>query len=234
VVLYSLRSPAKTFRELYNTEQKLISGGYIIRKLIVLIDLPSKHRHLATIHCIKSFVKEGDCMTDEKGTLVRVDDKQPNENLDPITGEPGSHFIGTGIGAAGAGTAGAAIGGAVGGPIGALIGAAVGGIAGGLAGKGVAEEINPTVENEYWRENYSSCPYVEPGVDYDQYAPAYQHGWAARVLYAGKTFDEAEADLQHNWEINKANQKLTWDKARLASRDAWNRIEEHRRKTDTP
>jgi len=173
-------------------------------------------------------------MIGKKRTMVRKNVKQSNKNSDPITGESGSHPVGTGIGAAGAGTAGAAIGGAVGGPIGAVIGAAVGGIAGGLAGKGLAEEINPTVENEYWKENYSSRPYVEPGIDYNQYAPAYQHGWAARVLYAGKTFDEAEADLKCEWEANKTDPRLSWDKARLATLDAWNRIDEQKRKTDTP
>ncbi len=56
---------------------------------------------------------------------------------DPITGEPGAHPLGVGVGAVGAGLAGAAIG-MVAGPVGALIGAAIGAVAGGLAGKEVA------------------------------------------------------------------------------------------------
>lgn len=56
---------------------------------------------------------------------------------DPITGEPGAHPVGVGVGALGAGAAGAAIG-SIGGPIGMLIGAAIGAVAGGLAGKEVA------------------------------------------------------------------------------------------------
>ena len=56
---------------------------------------------------------------------------------DPITGEPGAHPVGVGVGALSAGAAGAAIG-AIGGPIGVLIGAAIGAVAGGLAGKEVA------------------------------------------------------------------------------------------------
>ena len=56
---------------------------------------------------------------------------------DPITGEPGAHPLGVGIGAIGAGIAGATIG-LVAGPIGAAIGAAIGAVAGGLAGKEVA------------------------------------------------------------------------------------------------
>src|SRR5829696_1050286 len=74
-------------------------------------------------------------------------------NPDPITGEPGSHPVGTGLGAAGGGAAGAAIG-AVGGPVGVAVGAAIGAIVGGLSGKGVAEAIDPTAEQAYWQENF--------------------------------------------------------------------------------
>lgn len=46
---------------------------------------------------------------------------------------------------------GAAVG-AAGGPIGIAVGAAIGAIAGGLAGKGVAEMVDPTVEDAYWEK----------------------------------------------------------------------------------
>ena len=93
----------------------------------------------------------------------------PDRNPDPITGAPGAHPIGTGVGAAGGGAAGAAIGAAVSGPafpVGAAIGAVVGAIAGGLAGKGAAEAVNPTSEDEYWREAHRSRPYYEPSFSY--------------------------------------------------------------------
>lgn len=67
-------------------------------------------------------------------------------NLDPITGAPGSHPIGTGIGATGGAAAGMAIGSMVAGPLGSAVGGAVGALAGGLAGKGVGEAVNPTAE----------------------------------------------------------------------------------------
>jgi hypothetical protein len=69
-------------------------------------------------------------------------------NRDPISGEPGAHPLGTGVGAAGAGSIATVIGGVVGGPIGAVVGAVVGSVAGGLAGKGTAESINPTDERQ--------------------------------------------------------------------------------------
>ncbi len=59
------------------------------------------------------------------------------DSPDPITGEPGAHPVGVGVGALSAGAAGAAIG-MIGGPIGMLVGATIGAIAGGLAGHEVA------------------------------------------------------------------------------------------------
>src|SRR5215207_11085068 len=118
----------------------------------------------------------------------------PDANPDPITGAPGSHPIGTGVGAAGGGAAGAAIGAAVSGPaapVGAAIGAVVGAVAGGLAGKGAAEAVNPTNEDAYWRENYSTRPYYESGYSYDEdYRPAYEYGWQSRSQHAGTAFHE--------------------------------------------
>ena len=58
-------------------------------------------------------------------------------HADPITGEPGAHPASVGVGALGAGAAGAAIG-ALAGPVGIVIGAAIGAVAGGLAGHEVA------------------------------------------------------------------------------------------------
>jgi uncharacterized protein (TIGR02271 family) len=67
-------------------------------------------------------------------------------NRDPITGTPGAHPVGTGVGAIAGGVAAGAAVGTVAGPIGTAVGAAVGAVAGGLAGKGVAEEVDPTID----------------------------------------------------------------------------------------
>ena len=67
-------------------------------------------------------------------------------NLDPITGAPGAHPVGVGLGAAVGGiAAGAAAGTVAAGPLGTVVGAAVGAIAGGLGGKVVAEHFDPTL-----------------------------------------------------------------------------------------
>ena len=153
----------------------------------------------------------------------RVDKADRDKNPDPITGAPGSHPIGTGVGAAGAGAAGAAIG-AVGGPVGSAVGAVVGAVVGGLAGKGVAEAIDPTAEDTYWRDNFNQRPYVNAGTDYDEYAPAYRYGYTAYSRYPGRSFDEVESDLSHDWQSNRGKSRLEWEKAKLATRDAWQRV----------
>jgi uncharacterized protein YcfJ len=145
-------------------------------------------------------------------------------NRDPISGTPGSHPVGTGVGAAAGGAAGAAAGTAVGGPAGTLVGGAIGAIAGGLAGKGVAEMVDPTVEDTYWRENYRHEPYYTADRDYDYYAPAYRAGYEGRVKYDGRTFDDVEEDLAADYARYQGND-LTWDEVRPATRAAWERVD---------
>ena len=144
-------------------------------------------------------------------------------NRDPLTGAPGAHPVGTGIGAALGGAAAGAAAGTVVGPVGTLVGAAVGAVVGGLAGKGVAEVIDPTVEETYWRENYITRPYVN-GASFDDYGPAYKYGVSSYSKYAGRHFDEVEPELARDWNSARGTSKLEWNRAKAASRDAWHRV----------
>ena len=144
-------------------------------------------------------------------------------NLDPITHAPGAHPVGTGVGAAMGGAAAGAAAGAFGGPVGAVVGGVVGAVAGGLGGKAVAESVNPTAEEAYWRDNYTREPYYETGRNYDDYAPAYRLGLQGRTGYQGN-FDEVESRLESDWSSNKERSTLSWPQARAASRAAWDRV----------
>jgi len=150
--------------------------------------------------------------------------KGTDANRDPISGEPGAHPVGTGVGAAGGAAAGAAIG-AVAGPVGAAVGLVAGAVAGGLAGKGVAEKIDPTVEDAYWRENYSKRSYADKNEPYDSYRNAYRTGYQGYARYQGKRFEDVESNLQSDYEKSKGTSKLSWEKAKQATRDAWHRVE---------
>ena len=151
----------------------------------------------------------------------------PNDkdtNADPITGAPGAHPVGTGVGAVGGGATGAAIGSAAG-PIGTVAGAVIGAVVGGLAGKGVAEMVDPTAEDAYWRDNYSKETYGKSGLGYDEYEPAYRTGYTGYGKHAGKKWDDVENDLEHDYEKAKGNSSLAWSDAKHATKAAWHKVE---------
>lgn len=147
------------------------------------------------------------------------------EHTTTTTSDTDSHPVGTAVGATGGGVTGAVAGTALAGPPGGLIGAAVGAVLGGLAGKETAEYFDPTGEDDYWREHYTSRPYVVAGKPYSYYRPAYAYGWETRRRSLDSTFDEMESDLERGWESFKDSTELTWEQAKDAVRDGWIRVE---------
>ncbi len=149
----------------------------------------------------------------------------PSSNRDPITGAPGAHPVGVGIGAAAGGiAAGAAAGTLAAGPVGTVVGAAIGAVAGGLGGKAIAEHYDPTVEEAHWRTSYENEPYYVKGMTYDDYAPAYRVGAQATGRYANIPFDEAEDKVAEDYASERGASRLPWAEARSASQAAWNRV----------
>ncbi len=147
-----------------------------------------------------------------------------DDNRDPISGEPGSHPIGTGLGAAAGGATGAAVG-VVGGPVGVAVGAVVGAVVGGLAGKAAGEAVNPTAEDAFWRDQYRNEPYYNVARPYEHYAPAYRTGYEGRAQYREQRFEDVQADLQRNYDVHRGDSGLSWEEAKPATRAAWDRLE---------
>jgi hypothetical protein len=81
----------------------------------------------------------------------------------------------------------------------------------------------PSIFDEnYWRQNYSSRPYIEKDAQYDDYQLAYKTGHEGYDRYPGMSFDEAENQLKQDYDNSqKGNTGLTWDKVKDAVRDAW-------------
>jgi phage tail tape-measure protein len=146
-------------------------------------------------------------MARDTSAVTESGGRNADANRDPISGEPGAHPVGTGVGAAAAGAADGAAGGLIVGPAGAAVGAAIGAVAGGLAGKGVAESIDPTVEDAYWRENYAQRPYYDKNSAYEEYQPAYKYGWESQSKYAGRSFGDVDKWCQFAFPRGKS--KLT-------------------------
>jgi len=151
-----------------------------------------------------------------------------------VAADTESHPAATGVGAvvggvaggvAGGAAAGAAVGGMTG-PVGAVVGAAVGAVAGALAGRGMAK-ADPVAEDAYWRDNYTGRPYVEAGSRYDDYAPAYRYGVDSYTRYPDRRFDDVEPELSRDWGTARGTSSLEWERAKHATRDAWQRLSDN-------
>ena len=79
-------------------------------------------------------------------------------------------------------------------------------------------------EDAYWSHAYRQAPYLRPGRDYEDYAPAYCVGYCGYAQYGG-SFADAERCLGANWLRIKGDSRLDWDEARLAISAAWQRAE---------
>jgi uncharacterized protein (TIGR02271 family) len=173
-------------------------------------------------------------MNERKNTKTEKKTGQ-DRNPDPITGEPGSHPVGTAAGAVAGGAAGvgagaaagAALGTATSGPIGAAVGGAIGAVAGAAGGKAVAERVDPTAEEAYWREQYVREPYYDKNYSYEDYRNAYRAGYEgySRLGGSGRSFEEFEPQLRGDYERSASKSKLRWEDARHAARAAWNRFD---------
>ncbi len=172
---------------------------------------------------MNDYKKDAKCNDATDASCVKT---EKSLHKDPITGTPGSHPVGTGIGAAGAGVVGGIAGAAIGGPVGAVAGVAAAAVLGGIAGKATAEAINPTTEADYWKHNFASRPYAQSHTVFEQYAPAYQYGWESYESRGAnnRTFESIEAELGRDWDRVKGGSRLAWNQAKDASRDAWDRV----------
>ena len=99
-------------------------------------------------------------------------------------------------------------------------------------------QFNPELEDRYWRANFASRPYVQADRGYDFYRPAYQHGWESRLRYEGKTWNQVESDVRHDWERHhhaaqtdeSAGQKAKnvtvgiWDEIKDAVKEGWEHV----------
>ena len=62
-------------------------------------------------------------------------------------------------------------------------------------------------------------------MNYDSYRPAYQYGWESYGQYRGRAFEDVEPELSRGWTGRNEGSSLSWDNAKHAVRDAWDRVE---------
>ena len=91
----------------------------------------------------------------------------------------------------------------------------------------VAGRVDAGNEDMHWMRAHQAERYYRPGLDYEDYAPAYCVGYIGYAQY-GESFEDAEKSLCANWLRLKGDSRLTLDDAMLAARAAWNRLAQPR------
>ena len=101
-----------------------------------------------------------------------------------------------------------------------------------LARKGIASDmgsderidLDPTVEEAYWREQFTTRPYYTAGDTFEDFGPAYRAGWESHATHPGRDFADIEHELGRDWQRARGASKLSWERAKLAVKDAWHRV----------
>ncbi len=86
-----------------------------------------------------------------------------------------------------------------------------------------AVALDPTRENTHWRENFATRSYVEQGAVFEDYGPAFAYGAISSIRYDTCEFEDVEPELSRDWANMRGKSPLTWERARHATRDAWER-----------
>lgn len=164
-------------------------------------------------------------MTVKLDEETKATERAAGANPDPITGEPGSHPLGTATGSTGGAAAGALAGAVLGGPVGAVVGGVAGAVLGGGAGHAAGEAVNPTADRDYWKSVYETRPYYREGRDVAFYEGAYRYGResASKPELGSRSFDEAEPELSSRWTGGP------WADFREAVKDSFERARANRK-----
>jgi hypothetical protein len=87
--------------------------------------------------------------------------------------------------------------------------------------------VDWATEDEYWRQNYASRPYIGQDRDYKRWRPAYRYGFESAQRYGDRRrWQEIEPDLRSGWDRYeyRGDQRSTWEQIKDAVRDAWDRL----------
>ena len=84
--------------------------------------------------------------------------------------------------------------------------------------------IDWKTEEQYWRGNWNTRPYVSADRGYEYYQPGYRYGVESATRYRGRNWNDVEADLRSGWDRFEHRGQSTWENMKDAVRDAWNRV----------
>ncbi|MDZ5455618.1 YsnF/AvaK domain-containing protein [Azohydromonas lata] len=82
-----------------------------------------------------------------------------------------------------------------------------------------------TFDRDYYRNDFNAR-FAAEGGRYEDYEPAYRYGHDLRddPRYAGRSWDEFEADARKDWEVRNPGSAGAWDRMKAAVRRGWERV----------
>jgi hypothetical protein len=94
---------------------------------------------------------------------------------------------------------------------------------GSMTGTGETMRNTGTWEDEenWWRENFTSRPYVNRDRGFDYYRPGYRFGFESAQRYGTRTWNDAENDLRTDWDRWQHRGTSKWEEMKDSIRDAW-------------
>jgi hypothetical protein len=114
--------------------------------------------------------------------------------------------------------------GALGGPVGLVLGGLAGAVGGWFAGRELADAITEDDDRAY-RTHFEEAPERLADRRYDDVRPAYLAGHLAgrNPEWAGRPYDDVEADLRRGWSADVARTCGEWPAVRGYARTAFER-----------
>jgi hypothetical protein len=94
------------------------------------------------------------------------------------------------------------------------------------AGRSIRDKFDAQAEERYWREQYRTQPYYDDALAYEDYALAYRLGYEGYDRNRGRRFDEVADELRTEYEAGRGSGRLSWERAKAATRAAWDRVAE--------
>lgn len=88
----------------------------------------------------------------------------------------------------------------------------------------VDEQLSWGAEETYWRDNWTSRPYVSADRSFDYYRPGYRYGFESANRLRGRQWADVENELEGGWTRYEHRGQSTWENVKDAVRDAWNRV----------
>lgn len=87
-------------------------------------------------------------------------------------------------------------------------------------------DFNRNSYTDDFKNTYRDSSYYKAGQTWDDYQPAYAYGYDRYTTdLRGRSWNDAESELEAGWENAKAQSSLAWEDAKGAIREGWHKLE---------